>query len=260
MRSKTVVALTSALAAFVALTVVSVAWGTHARPGSGTPDRLPLVHSYKQCTAPNSTHVLPLALASCTPPPGLESDIVTSGNAGAFTGFTKLKVFCVAPETTPPCTPGDGQEEQDIQVTAQGRDVRCKIGPLPGCSAPGADYTGTLIGTSRIRITDHSNGGLACANNTGAPPCVTATTIDTDFSITAPCADNGGANGANCGVTTTINAEVPGAVKERQGGIVSTFTYKVLDAGPDGTVGPGCPPICGTADEKTAAIQGLFLP
>jgi hypothetical protein len=260
MGSKTVVALTSALAALIGLSLASTAFATHARPGTGTPDRLPLVHSYKPCNTPNTTHVAPLILASCTPPPGIESDILTSGSAGAFVGFTKLKVFCVAPETTPPCTPGDGQEEEDIQVTASGRDVRCAMGGVPGCSAAGADYTGILIGTSRIRITDHSNGGLACANSTGAPPCVTATTIETDFSITAQCTDNGGPNGANCGVTTTINAEVPGAVKEGQSGVVSTFAFKVLDAGPDGSAGPGCPPVCGTSDEKTAAIQGLFLP
>jgi hypothetical protein len=182
---------------------------------------------------------------------------------GADSGFSKLTVFCVPPETTPPCTFGDGQEEQDIEVVSAGSDVRCKTGGVPGCTAAGADYTGTLIGESAIRITDHSNGspvGLTCANAAGDPPCVTATVINNDFAITAPCADNGGPNGANCSTTTTINAEVPGAVKERQRGVVSIFGLTVLDWGADGQVGAACPPICGTGDEGLAAVQGLFLP
>jgi hypothetical protein len=53
---------------------------------------------------------------------------------------------------------------------------------------------------------------------------------------------------------------VPGAVKERQAGSVSIFGLKVKDLGPDGALGPGCPPVCGTGDERTFSDQGIFLP
>jgi hypothetical protein len=70
----------------------------------------------------------------------------------------------------------------------------------------------------------------------------------------------GGAAGATCSYSTTINAQVPGAVKEGQRGIVSVFGLKVLDAGADGDVAATCPPVCGTGDEGTFLDQGLFLP
>jgi hypothetical protein len=260
--------LSLALGALVALALTSVALATHARPGSGTPVRVPLVPAYKQCTSPNSTHVLPLALPSCNPP-STESDILTVRSAGSASGFIKLRVFCVPPETTPPCTAGDGQEEEDIAIDSFGSDVQCKaVSAANGCGAAGADYTGGLMGTSTIRISDHSGGGLACGNATGAPPCIPVTTINTDFSVPtngptdpSPCTPTPASPaGSNCTFTSTINAQVPGAVKERQAGVVSIFGLKVKDLGADGTLGPGCPPVCGTADEKTFTDQGIFLP
>ena len=80
----------------------------------------------------------------------------------------------------------------------------------------------------------------------------------------ASCVDNGGANGANCSINTTIDTLVPTTVKELQRAVVSVFGIKVLDAGPDGSISPGgsftCPPICGSGDETIAAQQGLFIP
>jgi hypothetical protein len=259
--------LSLALGAIVALALTSVALATHPRPSSGTPLRVPLVPAYKQCTTPNSTHVLPLPLPSCNPPV-LESDILQMRAAGSASGFIKLRVFCVPPETTPPCTAGDGQEEEDIAIDTFQSDVQCRgVSAANGCGAAGQDYTGGLMGTSTIRITDHSGGGLACGNATGAPPCVVVTTINTDFSVPtngptdpSPCVATGGAAGSNCNFSSTINSQVPGAVKERQAGVVSVFGLKVKDLGADGSLGAGCPPVCGTNDEKTFVDQGIFLP
>jgi hypothetical protein len=260
--------LSLALGAVLALALTSVALATHARPGSGTPLRVALVPAYKQCTSPNSTHVLPLPLPSCSPPV-LESDILRMRTVGSASGFIKLRVFCIPPETTPPCTPGDGQEEEDIAIDTFQSDVQCaSVSAANGCGAAGADYTGGLLGTSTIRITDHSGGAATCTNNTGAPPCVVVTTINTDFSVPtngptdpSPCvATPTGAAGSNCNFSSTINAQVPGAVKERQAGVVSVFGLKVKDLGADGALGPGCPPVCGTSDEKTFVDQGIFLP
>jgi hypothetical protein len=94
------------------------------------------------------------------------------------------------------------------------------------------------------------------------------TTIDTDFSVPtngtvdpSPCvATPAGAAGSNCNFSSTINSQVPGAVKEQQAGVVSVFGLKVKDLGPDGSLGGACPPVCGTNDEKTFVDQGIFLP
>jgi hypothetical protein len=259
--------LSLALGALLALALTSVALATHARPGSGTPLRVALVPAYKVCASPNSSHVLPLPLPSCNPPV-LESDLLTQRNVGSGSGFIKLRVFCVPPETVPPCTPGDGQEEEDIAIDSFVNDVQCRTAG-PSCTGAGADYTGGLLGTSKIRITDHSGGTPAttCANATGAAPCTVVTTIDTDFSVPtngavdpAPCTATGGAAGSICNFSSTINSQVPGAVKEQQAGVVSVFGLKVKDLGADGSLGGACPPVCGTGDEKTFVDQGIFLP
>jgi hypothetical protein len=255
--------LAIALASVVALAASASALATHPRPGGGSPFRVPLVPAYKVCAAANSNHVAPLAFGSCTPPV-LESAIVTTGTQGAFIGSSRLDIFCTD-GSTPPCSAAAGDQE-DIKVVSAGTDVRCSVGGIPGCTAAGADYTGQLIGQSIIRITDHSNGTppTVCASGSGAAPCVTATVTDITFSVPAQCVDNGGANGANCSINTTIDTLVPTTVKELQRGIVSIFGIKILDAGPDGSISPGgsftCPPICGSGDETTAADQGIFLP
>jgi hypothetical protein len=188
--------------------------------------------------------------------------------AGSASGFIKLRVFCVPPETSPPCTPGDGQEEEDIAIDTFQSDVQCRaVSATNGCGAAGADYTGGLLGVSTIRITDHSGGGLACTNNTGAAPCVVVTTINTDFAVPtngttdpSPCAATPASPaGSTCNFSSTINSQVPGAVKERQAGVVSVFGLQVRDRGPDGSLGAGCPPVCGTNDERTFVDQGIFL-
>jgi len=259
-RRKLTLSLT--LGSILALAFVSVALATHPRPGGGSPIRVPLVPTFAECIAPNTVHIAPIALPSCTPPV-LEGDILTLGTLGAGQGFTKLTVFCVAPETTAPCTPNDGQEEQDIAVQSTGSDIRCQKVTI-GCSAVGADYTGRIIGQSNIRITDHSN-PLLCTNSTGATPCTTATVEDTTFAVPTPpgaCVAVNGASppGATCTLNTTINAQVPGAVKEFQRGNVSVFGLEITDVGEDGNPGTACPPVCGTGDETRFATQGLFIP
>jgi hypothetical protein len=248
-----------------------VAFGTHARPGSGTPVRVPLVPAYNECTTPevNSTHVLPIALGSCTPPT-LESDMVTPGAGGLGSGFIKLSVICSVPGL-PPCDPSDGVNEEDIRVETFNSDVRCrKVDTDAGCPTLPGDYTGRFIGSSLIRITDHANGGAACPfPNEGTSPCVTGTVQDTVFAVPTstgscvPVAPATGGTGSTCVFTTTINTAVPffgGAVKEFQRGIVSIFGLSVADVGEDNNPGAGCPPVCGTGDESRAADQGIFIP
>jgi hypothetical protein len=256
--------LAVALGAAATVSLASVAEATHPRPGGGSPFRIPLVPAYSQCTtaAQNSNHVAPLALDSCAPP-SLASPILTTGTTGAFNGSAKLSVFCTN-GATPPCSAASGDQE-DISVTSSATDVRCAA-VAPGCAAIGDDYSGQVIGRSVIRITDHSNStdpapGAACASGTGAAPCVTATVLDLVFAVPASCTTTpASANGSTCALTTTIDTQVPTTVKELQRGIVSIFNLNIADAGPDGSIGPACPPFCGTGDESTSAEQGIFLP
>jgi hypothetical protein len=275
--------LSLAIGAFLALALGSVALATHPRPGGGSPFRVPLVPAFNKCggvataddpapSAPNSTHVAPLAQPSCTPPV-MKSSILTMGTAGAGQGSARLDVYCtngVGPTypsngDVPPCSANAGDQE-DIKVAGSASDVRCTVAVGLVCSAPGADYTGSLIAQSVIRITDHSNGSPAtvCAAGGGAPPCVTATVSDLTFSVPVPCTDNGGANGANCSVLTTIDTLVPSTVKEFQRGVVAIQNIRAVDAGPDGSITPPppfpCPPVCGSGDETKFAEQGIFIP
>lgn len=263
MKRKMVLSL--ALGSLVALALASTALATHPRPGGGSPLRVPFVPAYKACTAPNSAHIAPLAFPSCTPPV-INSNLLTTGTTGAGGGFGKLTVFCTDGQTAP-CTPNDGFDTEDIKVDGSATDVQCKVlNATAHCAAVGADYTGTLLVESDIRITDHSNGlpPTVCTNGGGNAPCGVGTMIDITFSIPVTCVNNGGANGANCNISSTIDTLVPTAVKEFQRGTISVFGVRAEDEGPDGSFSPGggatCPPICGSGDETTYADQGLFVP
>ena len=212
--------------------------------------------------APNSTHAPPLAAPSCTPP-AMKSTTATTGIAGAGEGKVRLDVFCTD-GAAPPCLNAGDQE--DINLVVQMSDVRCVVAVPGACAAPGADYTGTLIGRSIFRVSDHSSGSPPtgpCGISSGASPCTTATMNDITFSIAVPCSDNGGPNGASCSVSTTIDTITGGFVRETQRGVVAIPNIRILDSGPDGSIAPPvgfCPIDCGSGDETKLAEQGLFLP
>ncbi len=268
--------LVLAAGCLIPLVIGSAALATHSRPGSATPTRVPLVPAYKQCVTPNSIHVTPLNLPACDPPV-LASDILTLGSlgegGGPFPTSAALRAFCYPPETVPPCTPGDGQDEEDIAMDAFVNDVRCRVAaPSSGCSAVGADYTGGLLVRVGLRITDHSGsrpsgGGSTCANSTGAPPCTPVTSVDFNLDIptngftdASPCQATPGSAGAFCGFSTVVDAQIPGAIKEGQSSIHDARRIQVLDLGADASLGGGCPPVCGTGDEKTFVEEGIFAP
>jgi len=261
-----------AVGTLLALGVSSVALGTHARPGSSTPLRVPLVPAYNQCIAPNSTHVAPLTLPSCSNAT-LQSDIVTVGMAES-SGFVRLAAFCID-SSTPPCDPSDGVNEQDLRVDFSLTDLLCrKVAASAGCPTATSDYTGRLIVRSVFRFTDHANGndpsgpGTVCPypNGSGGPPCTTATLIDdrlasgTYVTPEGGCVAVGSTTGSTCSLTTTLNTFIPDGVREFQRMVVSMTGFQVTDTGEDGLVGPGCPPLCGNGDETRVSDQGLFLP
>jgi len=268
-------ALSLALGSLLALAFASTALATHPRPDGGTPMRVPLVPAYKQCNTlgspgpnvANNSHVPPLAFPSCTGSagPNLNSNLLTTHATGLGGGSARLDVLCTTfAGDVPPCLANAGDQE-DIKVVANATDVQCRD-PVaqPNCNtaANGSDYNGKVIGRSDVRITDHSN-PTVCGNATGTG-CGVGTMSDIPFSIIVQCANDAStATGGTCTINTTIDALVPDAVKERQRGVIGVFSVKTMDAGADNLVDAGvggCPPICGTGDENTAAVQGLFVP
>jgi hypothetical protein len=249
-----------ALGILLALLVAGSALGTHRRPGTGTPFRVALVPAFNTCSVPDSAHRPPISVAACSSPaPRITSEILTMSPRGVASGFLKMTVYCTD-AAVPPCDPTNGTDTEDVSLRVSQTDVLCAVGGVTGCTAPGADYTGALVAQLAMRITDHSSGGAACTNATGVPPCVVATVQDKSFGFQVGCSATSGANGATCQATTTVDTLVPGFVKEQQSAVVSILSVTVTDMGPDGAVGGGCPPTCGTSDETGFLDEAVYAP
>ena len=286
------------LGCLISLWSTSNALATHVRPGGGSPERDPMVPDLNECansptpedpspSTPNSTHVTPANVPSCTAVSFAKdssgnSTFLTMGNIGQGLGFVKLIVYCANPGTgvadktsppatpatpktdSPPCTPNDGVNSLDVEFQGSATDVRCAA-LAPGCAAINGDYTGDLIAQLPMRITDHASGSPAnvCTNGSGNPPCTTATAQTLSFGIPIGCVDNGAAGGGRCNLDTSLNTLVPNFVREFQRGVVDIKTIRFWDWGPDGTTALGanpCPYVCGSGDEHRFLHQGLFLP
>jgi hypothetical protein len=216
------------------------------RPGSGTPFRVPLVPSYKECTAPNSTHVAPLSLQACTGPT-LTSTLLTMGSLGAGSGFLRYRAI-----------PGDGvvpPDNADIDITVSLSDVRCAAAAVTGCTLAGDDYSAQLVARTTLRMTDVANGVFGDDPGTAS--------LGT-FSFPMNCTTTGGANGSTCSVSTTADTLVPNIAKENKKTLFSLESVQVTDLGADGTMTPGggasCPPTCGSGDEKVFVHEGVVTP
>jgi hypothetical protein len=215
------------------------------RPNSATPFRVPLVTAFKQCTSPNSTHVTPLNLPSCTGPT-LESSLLTMGTIGQGSGFLRYRAL-----------PGDGvvpPDDADINITVSITDVRCAVSAVTGCVLVGDDYTGQVVAGSTIRITDLAHGVF------GDDPG----TVDAQLTFPASCVATGGTAGSTCSASTSADTLVPGIAQERKRSIIRLGTVEIKDLGADGTMTPGggatCPPTCGSGDEKVYMREGVVAP
>ncbi len=88
-------------------------------------------------------------------------------------------------------------------------------------------------------------------DNTGAGP---ATLSDTGIAIEMPCAQTGATTiGSTCATTTTVEAVVPGSVKEGLRSIWELGQIPVDDGGADGQAET-------TGDNTLFAVEGLFVP
>jgi Subtilase family/FG-GAP-like repeat len=205
------------------------------RPGGASPMRVPLVPQFRECTSPTSSHIAPLDFPSCSSP-SLQSSLLSISTQGRGQGFARFDVMVGNSSTT--------ADEADVGISLTDSDVR---------TAAQSDYTGKVLLTIPLRITDGSNGPTA--NEPG-------TVEDTRFSVPVQCVATAPSSvGSNCNASTTADTLVPGYVREGARTVISAFSVAVLDAGPDGQVSPpGCPPTCGTGDEQPFQGQGVFAP
>jgi hypothetical protein len=225
----------------------------YVRPKSATVVRASLVPAYIQCTSPNRTHGPPLAFSSCNPPQE-RSAVLTAGTPDAngavanLVGSTNLEVLAGNP-----ATPAD---DADVAVTISITDVRCGTANAACPGGTGSDYEGDLLGAlTALQITDRLNtppgpdGVPGTANGVlGMPVQCTATASTTV--------------GATCSLSTTLDALLPGAVREGKRSVWELGQIHVRDAGPNGTgyESSACPPDCGDGDETLFLRQGVFVP
>ena len=193
----------------------------YARPKGASPLRVPLVPAYQECTAPNREHGPPLAFGSCNPPSQTSSNLTVgtpdaNGQAANSIGSVHFAVVAGDPATAP--------DEADVPTTFSLTDVRVR--------STLADYTGNLVSTVTVRITDKLNG-------TGIEA---ATVQDLNFSFAVPCAATAGAAGATCQTTTSFDAVMPGAIKEGRRSIWQFDRVRVTQNG------------------QLFATQGIFVP
>ena len=205
------------------------------RPGGATPLRVPLAPVYAQCTSPNSEHVAPLASPSCTPPT-LLSSLLTTSSTGKGQGFVR---YDAVPGN--PATPAD---EADLSIQTSLSDVRN--------SSDGSDYAGRAILNATFRITDRASGFGG----------VSATGPAFGFSIPLDCQSTADPTiGGACNLQTSADTLLPGMVLEGKRSVIATRLIQILDVGVDGQIASsGCPPTCGTGDERPFVRAGVFAP
>lgn len=202
------------------------------RPKGATPLRASLVPAYDECTSSNRTHGAPLSYPSCAPPVA-SSSVLTIGTPDA-NGFAANSVNGITYKVLP------GDVRADLSMS----DIRNK--------PSGTDYTGRVLVRVPLQITDRNNAAEI-------PETGTVQAIQLQFP--ADCvATAGTTTGSTCNLTTTVNAQIPGAVVDSQRSIWEMGQVEIRDAGPNGTGYASCPPTCGDGDESTFMRQGIFIP
>ena len=204
------------------------------RPKGATPVRASMVIANASCASPNRTHGPPLVYPSCNPPVQ-SSTYLTVGTPDAnsrtanMVGSVRFGVI-----SGDPGTPAD---EADVMIQTNVTDVRLKAGL--------DDYTGELEGRVSLRITDRLSGP---GQNEAA------TMTDTPFAFAVPCTATSGTGnvGANCALTTTADAVVPGLVVELKRTIWQMGDVELRDGGADG--------VASTQNNTLFARQGVFVP
>jgi Tol biopolymer transport system component len=223
------------------------------RPKSAAFVRASLVPAYIQCTSPDRTHGPPLAFPSCSPPQQ-RSGVLTAGTPDANgEGANMAGSMRLTARPGSAATPAD---DADVGVAISITDVRCRSTNAACPDGAGSDYEGDLLGVmTGVQITDRLN--------TPPGPDGVPGTADGVLEVPVRCTStaNGG-TGSTCSVGTTMDALLPGAVREGKRSVWELGQIHVRDAGPNGTgyEPPACPPDCGDGDETLFLRQGVFVP
>jgi hypothetical protein len=206
------------------------------RPRGATPFLASLVPAYQACSAPNRTHGPPLSSGSCNPPAQASSRLTVgtldaNGQAANSVGSVRYDAK-LGNSVTP-------TNEADVLVVASITDVRRQSDLL--------DYTGELLLTATMRITDKNN-AVGAGGGTDS-----ATLTDLDFPATIPCVGTSSTSvGSTCTLATTFNAIQPGAIVEEKRAIWQIGPVDVFDGGADG--------LASTTPNTLFETQGLFAP
>ena len=187
----------------------------YVRPKGASPTDVPLVPAYEPCdasTSANRTHGPPLAFPACAPPVQKPGQL-TVGTPDANGQPAKLRANVrINPLRGLPSTPID---EADVRLRATINDVRLR--------SDLSDYTGNLDLRLTLQVTDRDN----TPHPGGSGP---ATVQQLIHSHPLPCSATADATvGSSCDADTTIEALVPGAVKELQRAIWELDAIRVHD-------------------------------
>jgi hypothetical protein len=180
----------------------SIPVNAYPRPKGASPTDVSLVPAHEPCdasTSANRTHGPPLAFPSCAPPTQKPGQL-TVGTPDANGQPAKLRSNVrINPLRGLPSTPAD---EADVRLRATVNDVRLR--------SDLSDYTGDLELRLALQITDRDN-----TPHPGGPG--PATVQELTHSHPLPCSATADTTvGSTCQFDTTIEALVPGAVKELQ--------------------------------------------
>jgi dipeptidyl aminopeptidase/acylaminoacyl peptidase len=195
------------------------------RPLSAGKLRVSLVPAYASCGNPNRTHGPPLDRPSCSPP-ALASQHLTvggaNGTAANFAGSARVSAI-----------------EGDPSTSADDADVRLRLSLADVRTTDLGDYTGELLSSQTLRLTDRTSGA--------------ATVEDVTYSFPLQCSPTSAESiGSTCAVDTTADAVAPGAVVEGVRSIWQLGQLQVFDGGRDG--------VASTEPNTLFAVQGFFVP
>ena len=238
--------LWAAAAIALAALMLLVIWAPSAqgagypRPKGASPYRTPLVPLYERCETnggriSDTNHGPPLAYRACLEPE-LISGMLTFGTPDANgKAANSIGHFTMAVKNGNPSTTAD---EADVKVDMSLTDVRLQRNL--------GDYVGELLLDLDSRITDMRNG----TNEDQA-----GTLEDFHWYATVPCtATSSTTIGSTCALVTTVDALVPGTIKEGLRTIWQQHDHiHVLDGGDDHDAQT-------EDDNLLIAVQGVYVP
>jgi dipeptidyl aminopeptidase/acylaminoacyl peptidase len=209
----------------------------YARPKGATPFHAALVPAYSACTTADRLHGPPLASPSCNEPEQTSPNLTvgtadSNGQPAKYIGSLRYDTIVGNPSTS--------ANEADVHIEVLQSDVRW--------ASDLTDYTGQLWTQITWRITD----GFTNSLDGASPSQATLIDIPITTAIINCAATADPAVGASCDQSTSFNAIVPGAIKERRRMVIELGQVEMYDGGPDGQAG--------TSPDSVFARQGLFIP